>query len=125
LGDNIIDQTDVHVDSEHTTLVDRGSKAFEFARLKLLNTNIVNEMLSANEVGVITALLQTNKKTECFKSLTETQLTRLIATTPVTTFETAIQDSYEEDKVPKEVLYEKGAPHVTRLHWCFLVKSPC
>jgi hypothetical protein len=78
LGDNIVDEKDVHVDSEHLTLVDCGSKAFEFARLKLLDTSTVDEMLLANEVGAVTALLRTNKNTECFKSLTETQLTRAL-----------------------------------------------
>jgi hypothetical protein len=73
-----------------------------------LDSDIVDEKLSANEVGAVTALLRTIKKTECFKSLTETKLTRLISTTPVTTFETAIQDSNDEDELPKELLYENG-----------------
>jgi hypothetical protein len=75
-----------------------------------LDTKIVDEMLSASEISAVTAHLKTNFS-DCFKLLTDSQLTRLVASTSVSTFPTATQDVGKE--LPNELLYEKGVPNDT------------
>lgn len=104
LGDSIVDETDTFVDNMQTLKVDRG-ETFEWARLRLLDAKIVDEMLSAGEVSAVTAHLKINFD-DSFKLLTDSQLTRLISETPVTTFSKATQDV--GTALPKELLYEKG-----------------
>lgn len=107
LGDSIVDETDAYADGNQQIKLDRG-ESFEWARLRLLDTKIVDEMLSASEISAVTAHLRTNYA-DCFKLVTDTQLTRLVSTTPVTTYPTATQDVGKE--LPNELLYEKGVPN--------------
>lgn len=89
IGDEIVDETDAFVDNDQRIKVERGD-TFEWARLRLLDTKIVDEMLSASEISAVTAHLKTNH-TKSFKLLTDLQLRRLVSSTPVTTFSTATQ----------------------------------
>jgi metal transporter CNNM len=107
LGDSIVDETDAYADSNQIIKVDRVEN-FEWARLRLLDTKIVDEMLSASEISAVTAHLRTNYP-DCFKLLTDSQLTRLVSGTPVTTFSTATQDVRK--CLPNELLYENGVPN--------------
>mmetsp|Transcript_20926 Transcript_20926/g.45562 ORF Transcript_20926/g.45562 Transcript_20926/m.45562 type:complete len:771 (-) Transcript_20926:2372-4684(-) len=109
IGDSIVDETDAFVDNDQRIKVERGN-TFEWARLRLLDTKIVDEMLSASEIGAVTAHLKTNH-TDTFELLTTSQLTRLVSSTPVTTFPTATQDLDKE--LPNELLYEKNIPSDT------------
>ena len=104
IGDSIVDETDAFVDNNQSIKVERG-ETFEWARLRLLDTKIVDEMLSASEIGAITAHLKTNHS-ECFSLLTDSQLTRLVSSTPVTTLPTATQEL--DQLLPNELLYEKN-----------------
>lgn len=104
IGDNIVDETDEYVDSAGDVKVNRG-EGFEWARLRLLDTKIVDQLLSSSEVKAVTAHFRMNySKTVAL--LTDTQLERLVSTTPVMTLETAKQEIGEG--LPKELLYEKG-----------------
>jgi hypothetical protein len=91
IGDEIVDETDAFVDNDQRIKVERGD-TFEWARLRLLDTKIVDEMLSASEISAVTAHLKTNHA-KSFKLLTDLQLRRLVSSTPVTTFSTATQVS--------------------------------
>ena len=102
-----MDETDAYVDNTQSIKVERG-ESFEWARLRLLDTKIVDEMLSASEIQAVTAHLKTNFS-DCFKLLTDSQLTRLVASTSVSTFPTATQDIGKE--LPNELLYQKGVPN--------------
>ena len=100
-----MDETDAFVDNNQLIKVERAGETFEWARLRLLDTKIVDEMLSASEISAVTAHLKTNHA-KCFKLLTDMQLTGLVSSTPVTTFPTATQDLDKE--LPNELLYEKN-----------------
>jgi len=104
LGDAIVDETDAFIDNSHDTKVER-PESFEWARLRLLDTKIVDEMLSASEIAAVTAHLKTNYSS-CFKLITDIQLNRLVSRTPVNTFPTAQQELGQE--LPNDLLYEKG-----------------
>ena len=104
IGEEIVDETDAFVDNNQSIKVERG-ETFEWARLRLLDSKIVDEMLSPNEISAITAHLKTNHA-KSFKLLTDSQLTRLISSTPVTTLPTATQDVDKD--LPNELLYEKN-----------------
>eukprot|EP00536_Pseudo-nitzschia_multiseries_P005578 jgi/Psemu1/254626/estExt_Genewise1Plus.C_1070002 len=104
IGSSIVDETDTFADSDQRVRLERG-ETFEWARLRLLDTKIVDEMLSPGEIGAVTAHLKINHG-NTFKSLTDSQLTRLVSRTPVTTFPTATQDL--EHDLPNELLYEKS-----------------
>jgi hypothetical protein len=104
LGDSIVDETDAFVDNMQTLKVDRG-ETFEWARLRLLDSKIVDEMLSSTEISAATAHLRTNYA-DSFKLLTDAQLTRLLSSTPVVTFPKAAQEVGQH--LPKDLLYEKG-----------------
>jgi metal transporter CNNM len=103
IGDSIVDETDAYVDSNQSVKVERG-EAFEWARLRLLDTKIVDEMLTASEINAITAHLKTNHS-ETFEQLTDSKLSRLVSSTPVTTLQTATQDL--DKKLPNQLIYEK------------------
>lgn len=104
LGDSIVDETDAFVDSQQSIKVERGD-TFEWARLRLLDTKIVDELLSPNEVSAVTAHLKTNFA-DSFTLITDSQLTRLVSSTPVSTFPTATQEIGKD--LPNELLYQKG-----------------
>lgn len=105
IGDSIVDETDAFADRTHNIKVERDD--FEWARLRLLDTQIVDEMLTTSEISAITAHLKTNHA-KTFGSLSDMQLKGLVSNTHVTTFETATQDLDKE--LPNELLYEKGVP---------------
>lgn len=107
LGDSIVDETDTFVDNMQTRKVDRGDSRFEWARLRLLDSKIVDEKLSTSEISAVVAHLRTNFA-DSFTLLTDSQLTRLISSTPVVTFSKATQDVGQA--LPNELLYEKGVP---------------
>ena len=99
-----MDETDAYVDSHQSIKVERG-ESFEWARLRLLDTKIVDELLSPSEISAVTAHLKTNFA-DSFKLVTDMQLTRLVSSTPVSTFPTATQEVGND--LPNELLYQKG-----------------
>jgi metal transporter CNNM len=105
LGDDIVDETDAFVDATHSIKVDRSDVDFDWARLRLLDAKIVDEMLAAEEVKAVTAHLRTNYS-ESVSILSETQLRRLVSKTPVTELKAAEQEVGAD--LPKDLLYEKG-----------------
>jgi metal transporter CNNM len=106
IGDTIVDETDEYVDSTQEVKVERG-EGFEWARLRLLDTKIVDDLLSPSEVKAVTAHFRVNFS-KTVELLTDTQLSRLVATTPVATLETAKQQLGQD--LPKDLLYKKGTP---------------
>jgi len=105
LQDEIVDETDVflHVGDKET--MDRSK--FDFSRLRMLDSKIVDEKLSREEVNAVCAHFETNHKL-AVSSLSRHQLRSLISSTTVTQFEVAEQDIDEE--IPSELLYHKGTP---------------
>ena len=81
IGDQIIDETDAWVDADHTQKV-TGRDGFDWARLRLLDSKIVDETLSDDEVRAVAAHLSSNYSA-IFGFLSEKQLRRMIAATPV------------------------------------------
>eukprot|EP00339_Tiarina_fusa_P013314 CAMPEP_0117028916 /NCGR_PEP_ID=MMETSP0472-20121206/20986_1 /TAXON_ID=693140 ORGANISM="Tiarina fusus, Strain LIS" /NCGR_SAMPLE_ID=MMETSP0472 /ASSEMBLY_ACC=CAM_ASM_000603 /LENGTH=724 /DNA_ID=CAMNT_0004736543 /DNA_START=141 /DNA_END=2315 /DNA_ORIENTATION=+ len=104
LGDSIVDETDAFMDNSQKIKVER-AESFEWARLRLLDAKIVDELLSPSEVQAVTAHFRVNYAS-AFKLLTDTQLNRLVATTPVLRLPTAEQKVGEE--FPTDLLYKKG-----------------
>lgn len=106
LGEEIVDETDNFVDGTHSQRVDR-AETFEWARLRLLDSNIVDEKLSREETLAVTAHLSRNYP-GVVALLTDNQLHRLIAHMPVTILPTAEQEVGE--KLPEDLIYQKGVP---------------
>eukprot|EP00934_Nitzschia_sp_Nitz4_P000666 Nitzschia sp. Nitz4//scaffold112_size70979//48852//51327//NITZ4_005908-RA/size70979-augustus-gene-0.87-mRNA-1//1//CDS//3329533283//666//frame0 len=106
IGDSIVDETDAFVDNAHEIKVQR-AETFEWARLRLLDTKIVDQLLSPSEVQAVTAHFRMNYS-ESVKLLTDSQLARLVATTPVSVLDAAHRDVGEG--TPKDLLYCKGEP---------------
>eukprot|EP00566_Odontella_aurita_P002749 CAMPEP_0113541842 /NCGR_PEP_ID=MMETSP0015_2-20120614/9269_1 /TAXON_ID=2838 /ORGANISM="Odontella" /LENGTH=938 /DNA_ID=CAMNT_0000441819 /DNA_START=97 /DNA_END=2914 /DNA_ORIENTATION=- /assembly_acc=CAM_ASM_000160 len=106
LGDEIVDETDAFVDQLHSTKVDREAD-FDWARLRLLDSKIVDETLSDEEVMAVTAHLRANHG-QAVELLSKRQLTRMIAETPVT--ELAEAEMEVGMDLPDDILYKKGAP---------------
>jgi len=106
IGDTIVDETDEYVDSTRRIKVDRAEN-FEWARLRLLDAKIVDELLSPDEVKAVTAHLRMNYASTV-QLLTDNQLFRLVATTPVSYLETAKHEL--GNKLPDDLLYKKGEP---------------
>lgn len=104
LGDEIVDETDAFLDGTHSVRLDRAD-AFKFARLRLLDSKIIEEHLSLEETKAVTAHLWKNHE-EVVALLTENQLHRLIAETSVSNLPTA--PHVVGESLPSEVLYEKG-----------------
>jgi hypothetical protein len=95
--------TDAFVDGSHSVKVDR-LENFDLGELRLLDSNIVDQRLSHDEVNAITAHLRTN----CADSvtlLTDHQLQRIVA-------ETSVDDltyrALEVGQQAPEYLYEGG-----------------
>mmetsp|Transcript_12497 Transcript_12497/g.26443 ORF Transcript_12497/g.26443 Transcript_12497/m.26443 type:complete len:341 (-) Transcript_12497:217-1239(-) len=109
IGDSIVDETDAFVDNGQQIKVERG-ETFEWARLRLLDTKIVDEMLTSSEISAVTAHLKTNHA-EPFQMLTDSQITRLVSSTQVTTFPTATQELHKD--LPNDLLYQKNVPSDT------------
>lgn len=104
LGDDIMDETDAWEDAQ---LADKkgGAVRFDFASLRLLNAKIVDKTLSDEEVQAVVAHLSKNFST-VFSSLSEKQLSRMVAATPVIEIPEAKRDFNEF--LPRDLLYENG-----------------
>jgi hypothetical protein len=107
LGHEIVDETDAFVDGTHAVKVDRSEAGFEWAKLRLLGSKIVDERLSYTEAKAITAHLLTNYP-RAVSLLTENQVHRLVADTVVTVFPTAKRELGKD--LPDDLLYQKGVP---------------
>lgn len=81
------------------------AEGFEWARLRLLDSKIVDGRLSRSEVDAVTAHLRMNFS-ETVRLLTDTQLQRFVSNTPVRQLETATQEIGQD--LPEDLLYEKG-----------------
>ncbi len=106
LGDQIVDETDAWVDAEHTTRVKR-TNDFEWARLRLLDAKIVDQTLSDDELRAVSAHLSANFSS-IFDGLSEKQMLRMIAATPVKELDTAEKEVNEF--LPADLMYEKNVP---------------
>jgi hypothetical protein len=106
IGDEIVDETDAFVDGTHKEKVDRG-ETFKWARLRLLDSKIVDETLSFDETRAVTAHLLKNYP-DVVALLTENQLQRLIAENHVQLLPTATHELGQP--LPSDLLYEKGLP---------------
>ncbi len=115
IGDTIVDETDEYVDSTGSVKVYRAEN-FEWARLRLLDAKIVDELLSPDEVKAVAAHLRMNY-TSTVKLLTDTQLSRLVSSTPVSYLVTARHELGKE--LPEDLIYKKGLPSDT----CTLILS--
>jgi hypothetical protein len=115
LGDSIVDETDAFIDNSQKIKVQR-AESFEWARLRLLDSKIVDGMLSRSEAQAVTAHLRMNY-TDTVKLLTDTQLTRFVTNTPVTQLDAATQELGKE--LPDDLIYAKGVP----IDCCTLILS--
>ena len=106
IGDQIIDETDAWEDLAHTIEVKRGA-GFDWARLRLLDANIVDQTLSEEEVRAAAAHLSSNYST-IFGSLSDNQLMRMLAATPVIELGESVKELNEF--LPFVLLYEKDTP---------------
>jgi len=106
IGHEIVDETDAFMDGTHQVKVDR-VEGFEWAKLRLLGGDVIDEHLSYTETKAITAHLMTNYP-RAVALLTESQVHRLIAETVVTVFPTATRELGKE--LPNDLIYEKNVP---------------
>lgn len=106
LGHEIVDETDAFLDGTHSVRLDRAD-AFKFARLRLLDSNILEERLPIEETRAVTAHLLKNYDS-VVSLLTENQLQHLVAETPVTVLPTAKEELGA--KLPVDLLYTKDVP---------------
>jgi metal transporter CNNM len=101
LGDEILDETDAWMDPQQTERRD----TFDWARLRLFDSKIVEETLSEDEVRAVVAHLRGNYK-DYFTELSNKQLTKMIASIPVT--ELPEEEREVGELLPKKLLYEKN-----------------
>jgi hypothetical protein len=106
IGDEILDETDAFVDGTHQTKVDR-AETFKWARLRLLDSKIVDATLSFDETRAVTAHLLKNYP-DVVSLLTENQLHRLISETHVQLLPTAAHELGQA--LPSDLMYEEGVP---------------
>jgi len=106
LGEEIVDETDAWVDADHTKEVNR-EKSFDWSRLRLLDSKIVDQTLSEDEVRAVSAHLRQNYR-ETVTQLSDKQLIRMIAATAVTEFQEIQKEAGERLPVPSKLLYEKN-----------------
>ena len=103
-GDEIVDETDA-AEKTKGGYEDREEK-LRWARLRLLDAKIVEQNLSPDETHAVAAHLSLNHPT-VVSLLTENQLYKLIAETPVTVLPVAQQKVGQS--LPVDLLYQKGA----------------
>jgi hypothetical protein len=115
IGDKIVDETDAFVDNTQMTKVDR-AESFEWARLRLLDAKIVDQMLTFEEAKAVRAHLRLNYE-ESVKFLTDGQLERLVAETPVTRLSKAKRELGKD--LPDDLLYHVGR----KSDFCTLILS--
>jgi hypothetical protein len=106
IGDEIVDETDAFVDGTHSVKVNR-LEDFDWGRLRLLDSKIVDETLSYEETKAVTAHLRTNYE-EAVSLLSDNQLYRLVSETSVSELQPAAQEVGSQ--TPKDLVYEKGVP---------------
>ena len=104
LGDEIVDETDAFVDGTHSAKVDRMEK-FDWGRLSLLDSKILEQRLSGEEVKAVTAHLRTNYA-DSFVLLTDHQLQHMIADTFVEELPAALHEIGQQ--VPDDLIYSRG-----------------
>jgi hypothetical protein len=142
LGEEIVDETDAFVNNSHTQSVNplprqdgggRGSiveeGSFRWGALRLLDSKLVDETLSHDETKAVVAHLSQNYARALGRDLlhtdnhqlllTENQLYRLVATTPVSLLPTAAQEIGQEIPSSEDLLYEKGVPN----DYCTIILS--
>lgn len=106
IGDEIVDETDAFVDGSHLVKVKRG-ETFDWGRLRLLDSKIVDEKLSHDEARAVTAHLRTNHA-YTVALLTDHQLQRFVEETSVVMLPAAVQQLGQE--LPADLLYVRGVP---------------
>lgn len=114
-GQEIVDETDAFVDGSHSVKLDR-EDAFNFARLRLLNSKIVDSRLPTEEAQVVTAHLR-NNYSHVVASLSDAQLHRLVSESPVVVYPTATLDYGKT--LPSDLIYVKDDP----IDLCTLILS--
>jgi len=128
IGEEILDETDAWVDGNHRKRVLRSGdddmddddydgdmnnnptvrKGFDWARLRLLDDNIVDQKLSEEEVRAVGAHLRTNYS-HAVEALSARQLPRMIAATPVVELPLApTRELGQLVPTSTNLLYEKG-----------------
>jgi CBS domain len=140
LGEEIVDETDAFVNNTQTqsvnplppqdvgrgSIVEQGS--FRWGALRLLDAKLVDETLSHDETKAVVAHLSKNYAhalgrdllhTDNRLLLTEKQLYRLVATTPVSLLPSAAQDIGQAIPSSEDLLYEKGVPN----DYCTIILS--
>lgn len=100
IGAPIVDETDVKVDR----------LVFDWGRLRLLDSKIVDATLSHDEAQAVTAHLRTNHPS-AFSLISDSQLHRLVTETSVTELPAAEQELGKN--VPDDVMYTRGVPSDT------------
>lgn len=106
LGDEIVDETDAFVDHTQSVRVDR-LESFDWGRLRLLDSKIVDETLSYEETKAVVAHLRTNYS-DAVSLLSNHQLFRLVSETSVSELPSAEQKVGSD--VPEDLMYEEGKP---------------
>ena len=86
LQDEIVDETDVFVEMEKLSKVNR--RTFDYGRLRLLDMRLVDEKLGETEVNAVSAHLKSNYPQFSAKgsddiSMTEAQIRQLVSNCPV------------------------------------------
>jgi len=104
IGDEIVDETDAFVDGTHMVKVDREVN-FDWSRISLLDSKIIVERLSRDEVKAVAAHLRTNFS-DSFSLLTDHQLELLVEDTGVDELPAAVHDIGRQ--VPEDLLYSRG-----------------
>ena len=98
--------TGAFVDGTHQEKVNR-EEGFEWAKLRLLGSSIIDERLSHSETKAVTAHLLVNHSKH-FSMLTENQAMRMVADTGVTTLPTSTRRLGQD--LPDDLVYTKGEP---------------
>jgi hypothetical protein len=106
IGDEIVDETDAFVDGTQSVKVNR-LENFDWGRLRLLDSKIVDETLSYEETKAVTAHLRTNYA-ETVSLLSDNQLYRLVSETSVSELQPAAHEVGSQS--PRDLVYEKGVP---------------
>lgn len=103
IGGEIIDETDQFCDGTHSVPVNR-TEGFKWAALGLLDSKLVDERLSFDETKAVVAHLSKNFPS-FFSLISDGQLHRLVAETPVSVLPTAEIKIGQE--VPDDLLYRR------------------
>mmetsp|Transcript_54432 Transcript_54432/g.80800 ORF Transcript_54432/g.80800 Transcript_54432/m.80800 type:complete len:879 (+) Transcript_54432:45-2681(+) len=114
IGAEIVDETDAFMDHGQMTKVSR--RDFDFDKLRLLDTKIVDKIMTKQEQMAVTSYLRMNYGS-VMKLLTDRQLTKMVAETRVTELQPMRDEDYPEnigesnELKEEEILYEKGVPN--------------